>query len=97
MTTKEAWLKMINTDGIEKVLGYTLKTLLQKQRQANEHNIFPSVDTMEKHLLKAGWKVVQEKLWADPKSVNKTLRKVIKQLNKDFLKGGISRKLAGEK
>jgi hypothetical protein len=64
MTTKEAWLKLINTDGIEKILGYSPNTVWHKRSQANEHKIFPTLNTMEKHLMKAGFKVVQEKLWA---------------------------------
>jgi hypothetical protein len=48
----------------KKVLGCSPNSVWRKRSQTNEHKKYPSLNTMEKHLVKAGFKVVQEKLWA---------------------------------
>jgi len=55
---------MINTAGIEKVLGYKSNTIWHKRSRVNEHNIYPSIKMMEKQLVKAGWIIMQQTLWA---------------------------------
>lgn len=62
MTTKEAWHQTIQQKGIEKTLGIAGNTLYYLRSRAKA-GIFPTINAMEDHLQKAGWKVVQEKEW----------------------------------
>lgn len=63
MTTKQAWLKMINTKGIETTLGITKPSLYYFRSMAKTQKQFPSTDTMEEQLKIAGYKVLVEKQW----------------------------------
>jgi|GEM_PF-3627392 len=63
MTTKEAWLKMINKKNVHQKLGITSNTLYWLRSQAKEHEKFPSQAMMEDHLEKAGFRMVLKTRW----------------------------------
>lgn len=59
MTTREAFLKLIQTRGIHHKLGIS-SGLVRKYRVQN-----PSIEKMEELLIKAGWKKKPE-VWKEP-------------------------------
>ena len=63
METKQAWLTMITTPGIEQKIGITSRTRDWLRSQARNHNRYPSTDNMIQHLLKAGYTKEQEMRW----------------------------------
>jgi hypothetical protein len=65
METKDAWLKMIHTKGIEKDIGITESTRKWFHSRAKKHNEYPSFGTMMRHLRKSGWEVIQDMLWRE--------------------------------
>jgi len=67
MTRKEAWLKLINTDGIEKQLGFSANTVYNYRHRANKQGYFPIDHKMREMLEKAGWKIAREEQWVSPK------------------------------
>ena len=65
MKTKQAFKKMITTPSIWKVLGIpAARVLYFRNRIKNKLPV--ETDKMEELLLKAGYKVKQEKLWGKP-------------------------------
>jgi len=68
MTTLEAFGQMINTRGIYKTLEMNESTVRNFRIRFKKNPDLIKLSTMEEMLEKAGWVVVQEKLW---KSENK--------------------------
>ncbi len=70
MTTKEAFVKLISERGVYKRLGVTKGYIgFVKDQIKKEEPKYPSIDTMEKMLEKAGFKVVQEKEWEEDEQI----------------------------
>jgi len=63
MNTKEAWLHMISKRGIEDSLGITARSRDWFRSRARNQNKYPTLNKMEEQLIKAGFKVLQEKVW----------------------------------
>lgn len=65
MTTKQAFAKMITIPSIWKVLNIPSARVLYF-RSRIKHNLPIETDKMEELLLKAGYSVLQEKIWKGP-------------------------------
>ena len=63
MNTKDAWLKMICTPGVEERLGIATRTRDGFRSQARNQNKYPSLDTMIRQLQAAGYVIAQELMW----------------------------------
>jgi hypothetical protein len=66
--TKEAFNEMIHQRGIYKTLEVETGTVSnwRKAIKAGSGRNYPTLDLMEKMLLKAGWTVAKEKEWNKP-------------------------------
>lgn len=64
ITTTEAFRVLINTRGIYHKLGKSEVSVRQLRKNFNDNPTSVSITMMEDLLTKAGFKVVQEKLWA---------------------------------
>jgi hypothetical protein len=65
MTTREAYKQMINVRNIAKTLKLDDNYIRVHRNKVNNLEEYPSIDKMEERLEKAGWKVIQEKLWKE--------------------------------
>lgn len=63
MPTKQAFFFLMQERGIFNKLGYHRGTIGRMRHDIEHLDKYPTEETMESLLLKAGWKIKQEKLW----------------------------------
>ncbi len=65
MTTKEAFKEMIFSRSVWKTLGIS-SARIKYFRNRIKNDLPVETDKMDELLIKAGWKVKQEKMWGKP-------------------------------
>lgn len=67
MKTTEAFRELICENRaivLSKIIGVSDSRLRQLRSDIKNKGVFPPIPVMETYLTKAGWRVVQEKLWS---------------------------------
>lgn len=64
MTTIQSFKKLLLRKDLAKLLGCTKQNVFILRKNAEEDK-FPTIDTMEAYLLKAGFTVIHEKKWKE--------------------------------
>lgn len=62
MTTREAFIELINRRGIHHSLGVSQQTIANYRQYLKKGQLITQ-DTMEEMLRRGGFEVIQEKLW----------------------------------